>query len=69
MKADIYEYEQAFQLCLTPETLKETAILARWSLNAKAKMEYRTMYVDRDGTFSAELGWGKRRDFMNEIKR
>lgn len=69
MKVAFHEYDSAFSIEMTPETISEVAWLARWNMNVKEKPPMRMVSANKDGTFYAWCSWGKRKDVTSYIRR
>ncbi len=67
MKLQYTEHEGCFAFDLTPENAEEVVMLTRFALNVTEELRHHSVHFSRDGTCTAALVLGKRKQVKSAI--
>ncbi len=68
MKLEFNEHQGCFEFSMTPETLEDCAMLARFALNCTKEVRSIGATAYRDKSMAGHLVLGKRRNETGDIK-
>lgn len=69
MKISFNEYGGCFEVAMTAETVQEAALLARFGINGTKEVRSIGAHAFLDGTFTAHVVIGKRRNHQSAIEK
>lgn len=69
MKAKLREHPGCFGIDLTAETMEDAALLVRFGMNRTSELRNAGAMVNQDGSFSAYMVIGKRKDADATVQR
>ena len=69
MTIKFVEHVGCFELSIQPETKEEVVSLARFGLNRTKELRYASVYFNQDGTSSASIVIGKKKQPTTYIEQ